>query len=242
MSTEYEVITYAYNETSGRHDPMINMERLLAIAGFDINDEGENEELDNAMMLLGECYAEAAETFKNFICYTAFGYDILDDGTIDFDFTKVKSETLKTQLEDCEYVVGFGATLGEEVNALIDKYADNPLKQRLMAALACERIATLCDAFGDDLSMAVRTEGRMLKPYIVPGTEDVPVEMAAKIAAILDSEVNIGVAVSEDGKFTPSMSAIGMFGVTEAGMVLPFDDCTPDLCATCGNTSCASRK
>ncbi|MBE6031097.1 MAG: hypothetical protein E7225_05825 [Clostridiales bacterium] len=246
MEDRYEILSVTYNTPDGNPEPMVNMERLFALAGVDLtamNPDEENEELDKLYSLFGECYAETSDKFEYKVCYTAVGYAVREDREIDIDFAQFKSEDLLNSLLGCEYVVPFAVTLGSNVHEFIRDYkTDDPKKKQCMIALAYERLFTLCDAFGDDLNAVVRQEGRTLKPFLQPGDGDFPAELRTDFVRVLNTEKEIGLKMNEDGSFDPVLSVTGIFCVTEAGTVAPYDDCAPELCATCGNTDCPSRQ
>lgn len=245
MEERYEILNVEYN-TESNSEPMVNMERLFGLVGIDLaamDPNEENEELDQLYALFGECYAETSDKFEYKVCYTAVGYEVLEDRVIDIDFAKFKSEDLLNSLLGCEYVVPFAVTLGAKAHEFIRDYkTDDPKKKQCMIALAYERLFTLCDAFGDDLNAVVRQEGRTLRPFLQPGDGDFPVTLRADFVKTLATEKHIGLTVNEEGNFDPVLSVTGIFCVTEAGVITPYDDCTPEMCATCGNTDCASRK
>lgn len=215
------VLTKVYNA------PPIEKREILRYAGCPAAAELE---------LLDDCIGEIKGKLSYKICYREF--DICRDGImLDLGFVKAASEDLIKNLHDCGRIIVFAATVGLEIDRLIEKYCRlSPTKALLFQAIGAERIESLCNAFCAEMGDAVRTEGRLLKPRFSPGYGDLPLELQRDIFAVLDCPRKIGLTLNNSLLMSPSKSVTAIVGITENKT----EYCV-NKCGMCGNSDCTFR-
>lgn len=163
--------------------------------------------------LVRECIDEASGLFTYKVCYREFPIKI-NDGAIDLGFAETKSRDLAKNLEGCESVLLFGATVGLSLDRLIAKYARiSPLKALIFQAIGAERIESLCDAFNSQIKKEKKSEGKLCRPRFSAGYGDLPIELQRDIFRALDCQKNIGLSLSASLLMTPTKSVTAIIGI-----------------------------
>lgn len=227
------VITKIYNE------PSVCKKEILRYAGCkDIGKETIPFETERSSteLLLEECLKEVLPKLSYKVCYIELPL-VITEQTCDFGCMKVESQDLAKNLQNCEKVILFAATIGVEIDRLIMKYgAVSPAKAMMFQAIGAERIESLCDAF-------------CKKPRFSPGYGDLPLETQKDIFQVLGCSRNIGLSLNDSLLMSPSKSVtafVGIEEVTPGGIMMDGADeaaTKEDLhnCAVCNKTDCAYR-
>ena len=104
----FTVITKSYNP------PAFNIKEILRYAGC--------KEADFAInALLEECINEVKDKLVFKVCFASLPVCIKEN-EIDFSAFKVESKNLADNIEGCKGAVVFAATIGVEIDRLIQKY------------------------------------------------------------------------------------------------------------------------
>ncbi len=158
--------------------------------------------------LLRECISLCEGKFKNNLCYGV--YEIKSDGeSVDFGFSKVKSQTLVKNLKDCNRVIIFCATVGIEIDRLVARYGTiSPAKAVMLQAIGAERIESLCNTFNEDIKREYNTV-----PRISPGYGDFPLEFQREIFKLLSPSKRMGLTLNESLLMSPTKSVTAVVGV-----------------------------
>lgn len=91
---------------------------------------------------------------------------------LDLGFLQTDSQGLCRNLQGCDKVILFAATVGLAPDRLIAKYGRlSPTKALCMQAIGAERIESLCDAFCDELAADYAAEGYQTRPRFSRATE-----------------------------------------------------------------------
>ena len=184
--------------------PEYNRSEILRYAGVKKTGSAEIEEL------LDSCLAEVDGRLTYKVCYDQFPMSIKKN-EIDLGFTKVRSRDLKKNLNNCDYVIVFGATLGLELDRLIARYSSvSPSRALMLQAIGAERIESLCDAFVKELQC---DSCFWFHPRFSPGYGDLPLELQRDIFAVLDCPKNIGLTLNESLLMTPTKSVTAIIGL-----------------------------
>lgn len=167
-------------------------------------------------------------------------------------------------IED-EDAIYFGATIGIEIDRIINKYGRiSPARALIAQGIGAERIESLCDAFESDvleslsgvgISGMKSSEAKLLglgpsdaslsgagikaKRRVSPGYGDFPLESQKYIFDILDLPRKIGLTLNESLMMSPSKS------VTAKIQLLDFSNqtsCGTSSCITCNMQDCVYRK
>jgi cobalamin-dependent methionine synthase I len=136
------------------------------------------------------------------------------DGMLDLTFAKTASISLAKNLDGCDSVIIFAATLGIELDRAIARYSRlSPAKALLLDAIGTERAEALCDAFCEEINTQKETRGLTVRPRFSPGYGDLPIEMQRDIFALLESHKRIGLSLNESMLMSPSKSVTAIIGV-----------------------------
>lgn len=164
-----------------------------------------NDQID---ALIDECIEQIYETASPRAVYIETKVDILDD-LISFDFMSVKSHSLAINLKGCSRAYVFGATLGLEVDRLIDKYSKIlQSKASVLHAVGSALIESLCDYVNRAL-----IEGKCCARRFSPGYGDLSLECQCDVIRALDAQRKIGITLSDSLLMSPSKSVTAIIGI-----------------------------
>ncbi|MBQ3031188.1 MAG: Vitamin B12 dependent methionine synthase activation subunit [Anaerotignum sp.] len=181
--------------------------------------------------LFEACLAEVGNKLTYKVCWGRFPVK-RGENSLDFGFLQTDSRALMKNLEGCEDVIVFAATIGLEIDRSIRRYTNlSPAKALFFQAIGAERIESLCDAFCEEL----KGEGLLLRPRFSPGYGDLPLELQKDIFRVLDCPRKIGLSLNESLLMSPSKSVTAIIGIgrgeTEA----------ENKCSACEKSDCAYR-
>ena len=169
-----------------------------------------NEDLE---LLIDECIGEINENALGRVCYREF--DVAKkDGILDLGFVKTSSSDLAKNLDGCESIILFGATVGFDVDRLISKYSRvSPLKALVFEAIGAERVELLCDTFAREIAKEKHAIGKACRARFSPGYGDLPLEIQREIVSVLDCQRKIGLTLNSSLLMSPSKSVTAIIGV-----------------------------
>ena len=194
-------------EVRNYSEPPIDRKEILRYAGA-----VEGEPTIDA--LLEECLAETRGKLTYRVCFCELPIQRCEDGLL-LGSLNVSSKDLQKNLQGCQSVVVFAATVGLELDRLIARYARViPSKALLFQAIGAERIEALCDQFNLDIKNAKREAGASLRPRFSPGYGDFPLAVQRELFAILDCTKKIGVSLNESLLMSPSKSVTAIIGIS----------------------------
>lgn len=219
------VVTKIYTE------PSICKKEILRYAGCKDTTDG------SLQFLLEECLKEVLPRLSYKVCYMELPL-VISEETCDFGCMKVVSKDLVKNLLGCEHAFLFAATIGVEIDRLVQKYTHiSPAKAVIMQAIGAERIEALCDAFCQDLKKEVRQGKELsLRPRFSPGYGDLLLETQKDIFQILQCNKNIGVSLNDSLLMSPAKSVTAFVGVGEA-----IEREEKNKCTMCEKKDCTYR-
>ena len=186
MNTITFTKTYAY--------PAVCEKEILRYSGCKSADS-------ETQKLLQSCLNEAKDRLVYKVCYCQLPVSINAD-ICDFDIFSVQSFKLAKNLNGCNSVIIFGATIGVEIDRLIAKYSRiSPAKALMFQAIGAERIEALCDTFCEDIKNSLKTN---LKPRFSAGYGDLSLDTQKQIFAVLNCSKHIGLALNDSLIMSPS--------------------------------------
>ncbi len=164
--------------------------------------------------LIDECLAEVSEMLQYKVCYTVL--PVKSDGSVvTMPCGEIESKNLAKNLQGCEKVIVFAATVGVGIDRLITKYSRlSPAKALCFQAIGAERAESLCDAFCEKMRSEIKESGEILKPRFSPGYGDLPLETQKMIFSLLDCPKRIGVTLGDSLLMSPSKSVTAFVGIT----------------------------
>lgn len=182
--------------------------------------------------LLQSCIEEAKDKLTYKVCYRELLVTI--DGEIcDFGAFQLQSKNLARNLNGCEKVILFGATIGVGIDRLIAKYGRiSPAKALMFQAIGAERIEALCDTFCADIAKEYNTG---LKPRFSPGYGDLSLFTQKDIFAVLDCEKRIGLTLNDSLIMSPSKSVTAIVGLCDGEKPIKHK------CSACNMKNCTLR-
>ena len=186
--------------------PELDRREILRYAGV----KGEAAGLDR---LLDECIDEISGKLVYKVCFCELPI-IFEEDHIDLGFARSASQSLRKNLENCESIVLFGATVGIELDRYIARYGYiAPSKALFFQAIGAERIEALCDAFCRDLKEQKSRDGKSIRPRFSPGYGDLALELQRDIFKVLDCSRKIGLSLGESMLMSPSKSVTAIVGI-----------------------------
>ena len=165
------------------------------------------------LSLMEECISLAEQSIIYKVCYATFPLNF-DGNTIDMQFARTSSKDLQKNLQGCDSVVLFAATLGSGLDRLITRYSSlSPSKAFMLQAIGAERIEALCNTFNDDIKSDAAAEGNVICPRFSAGYGDLPLEFQRKIFDVLDCPRKIGLTLNESLLMSPTKSVTAIIGI-----------------------------
>lgn len=127
------------------------------------------------------------------------------------------SRDLEKCLTGCDQVLLFAATLGLEVDRMIQRCRGGDMTRALLAqALGAERIEALCDTFCSELSELLQKESRESTPRFSPGYGDLSLTAQRDLFQLLDCTRKIGISLQDSCIMMPSKSVTAIVGIRPA--------------------------
>ena len=186
--------------------PPVDRREILRYAGV----RGDAREL---APMLDECLAQLQGRLCYKVCYCELPV-VRREGDLEIGVIRTASESLRERLAGCERAVLFAATVGLEIDRLIQRYGtQSPAKALFLQAIGTERVEALCDLFEGELSAQLAREGFLTRPRFSPGYGDLALELQRDVFAMLDCPRKIGVFLGESLLMTPSKSVTALIGI-----------------------------
>ncbi len=211
-------------------EPPVSMDEILRYSGA-----GRSADARMAQ-LAGACFDLARESLTYRVCWREF--PVLRRGdTLDLGFAEVSSAALRRNLQGCDAVVLFAATVGIGIDRLIARYeTSSPARALMLQAVGAERIEALCDAFCADIASEAAASGRAARPRFSPGYGDLPIELQRDVFRVLECPKWIGLTLNDSLMMSPTKSVTAIVGLgCDAAR-------GPAGCAACANSDCDYRK
>lgn len=159
--------------------------------------------------LYEECERAVLGVLSPKCCFDIFSVETEHD-TVTFPFVKCHSHSLYLNLNGCDNAVAFAATLGLELDRLIQKYSKiNPAKAVIMQAMATAAMETLCDA----VCREIAEKYGKIRPRFSCGYGDCPIEMQKDIFRALQVTKNIGITLTDANLMIPTKSVTAFVGI-----------------------------
>jgi cobalamin-dependent methionine synthase I len=161
-----------------------------------------------------------------------------EDGEIDGGCFHTKSRNLSKNLQDCEEIIVFAATLGTGADHLIQKYNRLQMSRAvILQAAAATMIEEYCDQVCRELKAEYEKKGWYLRPRFSPGYGDFPLECQSALLNGLEAGKRIGIKLTDSLLMMPSKSVSAVMGVSRK----PYR-CEVKGCESCTKTDCAYRR
>ncbi len=133
----------------------------------------------------------------------------LDDNRLDCGFGEFKSATLIKNLQGCEEVFIFAATLGMGVDRLLTQLSKvSPAKYFITDALA----SSMAEAAADKADELVKGD-TSCRPRFSPGFGDLSLEVQPKILNLLNAQRLLGITTNNTFLMSPGKSVTAIMGI-----------------------------
>ena len=210
--------------------PPVNRKEVLRYAGT-------REETPEIAQLLDSALTEAEPALSGTVCWREFPLT-WQDGMIDLGFTRIQSSALQRNLQGCDRIILFAATVGLGLDRLIARYSRvSPSRALMLQAIGAERIEALCDAFCEEIRQNAKATGLRTAPRFSPGYGDFPLAVQTEIFQVLDCSRKIGLTLNQSLLMSPSKSVTAVIGLGACA------SCTnPTGCQSCGKADCIYRR
>ncbi len=194
-------------------EPPINLKEILRYMSAKDTDE-------TALGLVDSCLNEVRDSLEYKTCCVTLPVSIAGD-SIAVPSAVIKSKNLAENLDGCDSVILFAATVGIGIDRLISRYSVlSPTKAMCFQAIGAERVESLCDALCREINNELKPQGKCLRPRFSPGYGDLPIETQKNVFALLDCPRKIGVTLGNSLLMTPSKSVTAFAGITNCREVI----------------------
>ena len=156
---------------------------------------------------IDECRKYASFSYRvSYVVLPVLSLDT-DTGAIDLEHIKPVSRDLAGNLNGCERVVVFAATVGPGIDRLIKKYTKSDAVRALfMQAIGAERAETMCNMFCD-------TFPDKLRPRFSPGFGDLTLSIQPEVLRLTNAGKNLSITLDDGFLMSPSKSVTAFAGI-----------------------------
>lgn len=163
---------------------------------------------------------------------------LTDDKDIDFSCFQSESRELYQNLQGCELVILFAATLGAEVDRLIRRYSKLEVSRAvILQAAGAALIEAYCDEENERLRKEYLEQGYYLRPRFSPGYGDFPLRVQKELLRALEAEKRVGITLTDNYLMIPSKSVTAVIGVGKHKK-----DCENTGCEACCKADCQYKR
>lgn len=167
-----------------------------------------------------------------------FPLNLSSEEDIDFSCFHAVSKNLFKNLKGCTQAVLFAATLGIEVDRLLQRYTRLEMsKAVILQASAASMIESYCDQVNEEIREYALKEGYYLHPRFSPGYGDFKIDHQKEIIGVLECPKKIGLTLTDSYIMLPSKSVTAVIGMDRTAL-----NCPKHGCDTCELKNCAYRR
>ena len=189
------------------------------------------DEVEACLELLGQ-KAEPKHLVRSFPLRLGTEYEI------DCGCFCTRSKNLSKNLQECEMVLVFAATLGLGTDYVIQKYNHLQMSRAgILQAAAAAMIEEYCDQGCRELKERYEAGEWYLRPRFSPGYGDFPLECQSSLLDGLEAGKRLGIRLTSGCLMMPSKSVTAVMGLSRK----PYR-CEVKGCEACGKTDCAYRR
>lgn len=211
----------------------INQKETLRYLGY-----GRQEADGPVMDLIRECWEELQRAASPRHISRSYPLQLFGEDGVDFTCFQTHSKNLTKNLQDCEQIILFAATLGTQVDVLIQRYNKIQVsKAVVLQAAAAAMLEDYCDEVNEEIRASYESRGLYLRPRFSPGYGDFPLECQTALTGALEAGKRIGITLTDSLLMAPSKSVTAVIGVSRRKRT-----CTVKGCEACGKTDCAYRR
>ncbi|MCI8291998.1 MAG: Vitamin B12 dependent methionine synthase activation subunit [Hespellia sp.] len=174
---------------------------------------------------------------KRSVC-RIFDMVFVDASRIQIGNLEIQSKNLGKNLKGCCKVAMFGATLGINVDRLIQRTSIlNMADAVALQACAAAILEEYCDEIQRELEEQMQESGYYLRPRFSPGYGDFSIEYQSSVIAMLDCSKTIGLTLTDSCMMAPTKSVTALIGISDTKL-----SCHRQGCEVCTKTDCLYRR
>ena len=179
---------------------------------------------EQVMMLIHQCMEDVARTAQPRHVYRRFALTHLSAGHMQAGGVELVSNSLERNLKDCSEVIFFAATLGHEIDRLMERYLRlNITKAAVLQSTAAEKEAS--------------KDGLFVRPRYSQGYGDLSLDVQSSFLTALNAQKTIGLFLSEGGVMQPEKSVTALMGLSHIRT-----GCVTEGCEACDKKDCSFRR
>jgi len=170
------------------------------------------------------------------------GIDSIKKGAVNLDQgPEFKSPKLSKTLEDCEDIVCYIATLGDEIEDEINRLMDEKhlSEAYILDAMASVAVDNMVATFHQRMKNKHENQGKHVTLCFSPGYCDWPITDQKKLFSMFDSN-DLDVELTDSCFMQPRKSISGVFGITAFNSNPSSDSYNP--CLECSRKNCSERR
>lgn len=199
---------------------------------------GKNAADDQTMALIADSFENLRSVSRPKSVYRIFDLEHTDSNRIEFCDLKVESRNLAKNLNGCQEIVLFAATLGIGVDRYIARASLTDMAQAVvLQACAAALLEEYCDECQDHIAQELERQGKYLRPRFSPGYGDFSISCQEQLVQILDCAKKIGLTLTDSLMMTPTKSVTAVIGVSAVK-----EPCHRSGCEACEKKDCAYRR
>lgn len=199
---------------------------------------GKKEADEVVLQLIAESMEELLRVAVRKQIHVELPLTLCEEGHIFIGSMKIKSKHLAKNLENCQRVIVFSATLGVGVDGLIRRTSHiNMAKTVVLQACAATVIEAYCDQVQGQMEQEYRQKGLFLRPRFSPGYGDFSILHQKDILDLLQSSKTIGVHLTDGLMLVPTKSITAIIGISDENKI-----CHKKGCQECLKIDCAFRR
>ena len=168
--------------------------------------------------LIEDCLLELNEKVSPAHVFRTFPLVLSGDGEgIDFTCFQVKSKNLYRNLEGCEEVLLFAATIGQGADFLIRRYEKTKMSRAAVCqAAAAAMIEAYCNEINDHWKREYEAKGCFLKPRFSCGYGDFALAHQKDYLRVLEMDKRLGIHLNDALLMVPTKSVTAVIGIGRA--------------------------
>lgn len=193
---------------------------------------------ETTQQLISETFQTLESVAAKKSIYRIFSLEHEDEYNFSIGKVPIHSKHLAKNLKGCSQIVLFAATLGTEVDRLMNRYAVTNMAQAVvMQACAAAILEEYCDASQAEIAAELLPENLYLRPRFSPGYGDFDIAYQKPLMSILDTAKTIGLTMTSSYMMSPTKSVTAVIGISSTK-----EPCHRRGCEECDKTDCAFRR
>lgn len=212
----------------------IDKKEILRYLGYKKTQNAE----EAILSLIDSCIEELKNTVSMKSIYSIFDLNIKGYSIQIGDTFFIQSKNLSKNLQDCEKIILFAATLGPQPDLLMKRYTFIDMTRvAVLQAAAAAMIEEYCDECQRKIEQEQKKKKLYLRPRFSPGYGDFDIKYQQQMISILDCPRKIGLTLTDSFILAPSKSVTAVIGLSQKKK-----NCHIKGCEMCNQLDCAFRR